>query len=230
MARAAGGTSHRLNPGFAMIRSRESNPAIRRLLLFFGRLKLPITETRGQSAHEAQRTAVPADPAGSRGRTDRGPSPEHRPGHASGLAGGRLRGPHRDHQARGHGAARCALRPAQRIPGRRRPGRRPSSVDRHLGLAFGRFGWEAQPGGHGGAGEAADRGWPARLHQRHEPERDRRPVLPARRITPPSRRISRGGTGSCAACRDTRWRGSGSGSRWMRKRRRLSVKVKSVSP
>ena len=30
MASAAGGTSHRLKPGFAMIRSRERSPAIRR--------------------------------------------------------------------------------------------------------------------------------------------------------------------------------------------------------
>ena len=37
MARAAGGTSHRLNPGFAMMRSLESKPAITSLLgVIFG--------------------------------------------------------------------------------------------------------------------------------------------------------------------------------------------------
>src|SRR3954471_20199348 len=79
MASAAGGTSHRLNPGFAMMRSLDSNPAITSLPgckfessgsaghICWKLGKVQTTPTQGQSAlHDCNAPLVP------NGRSDAG--------------------------------------------------------------------------------------------------------------------------------------------------------------
>ena len=114
----------------------------------------------------------------------------------------------------------------QRAPQWRPSDRRAPWLDGAVGLAECRLRVGAQPGGHGGAREAAARGRAGGVHQRADPQRHRAGSRPARatgRRSPPRRR---GGTGCSVGCRGTRLRGSS----WVfgsirRRRRRASREV-----
>src|SRR5712692_5192350 len=136
MASAAGGTSQRLNPGPATIRSLLRSPAMRFSWIRFRphpRLAPPqLTEPlnpepdRNAPSHRARLPHLPLDAAGASGPGIRADAA------VAGGGPGRERG---DAYPGGHGPARCRLRPHQRLPRWRSADRRPAQLDGHLALA-----------------------------------------------------------------------------------------------